>query len=114
MMNFFVLPFAVATDEDGDALDWSVSLSSDDYTGYGDNFDSASELSPLVDIFWNDEGAAVVDITEAFSSFAADESELATKVEEDTWTYTVTVSDGNGGTDSASILIEWPALEVPA
>jgi hypothetical protein len=112
MMTFFVFPFAVATDEDGDALDWSVSLSSDDYTGYGDNFDSASELSPLVDIFWNDEGEAMVDITEAFSSFAADESELAAKVEEDTWTYTVTVSDGNGGTDSASIVIEWPELEV--
>ena len=112
MMTFVVFPFAVATDEDGDALDWSVSLSSDDYTGYGDNFDSASELSSLVDIFWNDEGEAMVDITGAFFLFAANESELAAKVEEDTWTYTVTVSDGNGGTDSASIVIEWPELEV--
>ena len=106
---FFVLPFARATDADGDALDWSVSLSSDDYTGYGDDFDTASELSNLVDIYWNDGGSAgVLFLFEPIESFANDETEFQSKIQQDTWTFTVAVSDGNGDVDSTSISIEWP------
>ena len=110
--EFFYLPFARATDADGDALDWSVSVSSDDYTGYVDDFDTSSELSAAADIFWTVEGSAAVSFLAALDSFSTDSDDFKQKVAQDTWTYTVTVSDGNGGTDSASIAVEWPAWDV--
>ena len=107
IQTYIAMPFARATDADGDALDWRVSVSSNDYTGYGDDFDTASELSNVVDIYWNDGGSAAVGFPPAISSFALHSDQFRQMVEQDTWTFAVAVSDGNGGIDSTSISIEW-------
>ncbi|MAV48013.1 MAG: hypothetical protein CMM70_09145 [Rhodospirillaceae bacterium] len=102
-----VWPYARATDVDGDALVWALTgVSSTDYTGYDSDYDSPSELLAEFDIYWSDAGSAYFIWSDEIQNWydGISSSLLAS----DTWTWEITVSDGNGLTDTASISLDFP------
>ena len=103
-----ILPYASATDADGDALVWTITgVRSSDYTGYDDLYNSPSELLAAFDIYWNDAGSAYLIWSDELETWIGSSSSAA--IESDTWTWDITVSDGNGLTDSVSIDLAFPA-----
>ena len=104
-----ILPYASATDADGDALVWTITVvRSSDYTGYDDLYNSPSELLAAFDIYWNDAGSAYLIWSDELETWMFGSSSSAA-IESDTWTWDITVSDGNGLTDSVSIDLAFPA-----
>jgi len=102
-----VWPYARATDADGDALVWSLTaVSSSNYTGYDSDYDSPSELLAAFDIFWNDTGSAHLIWSDEIQNWYSSVS--GGPPGSDTWTWEITVSDGGGLTDTASISLDFP------
>ena len=102
-----VWPYARATDADGDALVWSLTaVGSNEYTGYDSDYDSPSELLAAFDIFWNDTGSAHLIWSDEIQNWYSSVS--GGPPGSDTWTWEITVSDGGGLTDTASISLDFP------
>lgn len=101
-----VWPYARATDADGDALVWTLTgARSSAYTDYDEDYDSPAEFLAAFDIFWNEAGSAYIIWSDDFATWYDGSDGV---IAADTWTWDITVSDGTGLTDTASISLEFP------
>lgn len=87
-------------------MTWSLSgVRSSDYTDYDGDFDSPSELLAQFDIFWNEAGSAYIIWSDALETWYGSSSGVLAS---DTCAWDITVSDGSGLTDIASISLDFP------